>query len=64
MQLDVEEYREGGRNGEVLQFPTRVKWGKITLKKGMGSAARCGTGITDLRKERQAARRRDRVDGQ
>jgi phage tail-like protein len=36
MQLDAEEYREGGRNGEVLQFPTRVKWGKITLKKGMG----------------------------
>ena len=36
MQLDVEEYREGGRNGEVLQFPTRMKWGRITLKKGMG----------------------------
>ena len=36
MQLDVEEYREGGRNGEVLQFPTRVRWGKITLKKGLG----------------------------
>src|SRR6478672_5212080 len=34
MQLDVEEYREGGRNSEVLQFPTRVKWGKVTLKKG------------------------------
>lgn len=38
MQLDVEEYREGGRNGEVLQFPTRVKWGKITLKKGFASS--------------------------
>ena len=36
MQLDIEEYREGGRNGEVLQFPTRVKWGRITLKKGLG----------------------------
>jgi phage tail-like protein len=35
MQLDIEEYREGGRNGEVLQFPTRVKWGRITLRKGM-----------------------------
>lgn len=38
MLLDVEEYREGGRNGEVLQFPTRVKWGKITLKKGFASS--------------------------
>ena len=38
MMLDVEEYREGGRNGEVLQFPTRVKWGKITLKKGFSSS--------------------------
>jgi|SRR5215469_13772869 len=36
MQLEVEEYREGGRNGEVLQFPSRVRWGHITLKKGMG----------------------------
>ncbi len=35
MQLDVEEYREGGRNGEVLQFPTRVKWGRITLRTGL-----------------------------
>ncbi len=33
--LDVEEYREGGRNGEVLLFPTRVTWPHITLKKGM-----------------------------
>lgn len=37
MSLDVEEYREGGRNGETLQFPTRVRWSKITLKKGMGA---------------------------
>src|SRR5260370_22453343 len=37
MSLDVEEYREGGRNSEVLQFPTRVRWSKITLKKGMGA---------------------------
>lgn len=36
MSLKVEEYREGGRNGEVLVFPTRVEWGKLTLKKGMG----------------------------
>jgi phage tail-like protein len=37
MSMDVEEYREGGRNGEALQFPTRVRWSKITLKKGMGA---------------------------
>jgi phage tail-like protein len=41
--LDVEEYREGGRNGEVLLFPTRVTWPHITLKKGMG----LGTGLWD-----------------
>lgn len=35
MSLDVEEYREGGRNSEVLQFPTRIKWPKITLKRGI-----------------------------
>ncbi len=38
MSLDVEEYREGGRNGEVLQFPTRVRWSKLTLKKGITSS--------------------------
>ena len=43
MSLDVEEYREGGRNGEPLQFPTRVRWSKITLKKGLGS----GTALWD-----------------
>lgn len=37
MSLDVEEYREGGRNGEALQFPTRIRWSKITLKKGLGT---------------------------
>ncbi len=36
MSLDVEEYKEGGRNGEILKFPTRVKWTNITLKKGLG----------------------------
>lgn len=37
MSLDVEEYSEGGRNGHVLKFPTRVKWSNITLKKGVGA---------------------------
>ncbi|HEY3284047.1 MAG TPA: phage tail protein [Armatimonadota bacterium] len=36
MTLKVEEYRQGGSNGKVLKFPTRVEWGNITLKKGLG----------------------------
>lgn len=43
MALDIEEFREGGRNGEVLQFPTRTKWSHITLKKGVGA----GTALWD-----------------
>jgi phage tail-like protein len=43
MSLDVEEFKEGGRNGAILKFPTRVKWSNITLKKGMGA----GTGLWD-----------------
>ena len=35
MSLDVEDYMEGGSNGTVLKFPSRVKWNSITLKKGM-----------------------------
>ena len=37
MSLKVEEYNEGGRNGTVLKFPTRVSWSNITLKKGIGA---------------------------
>jgi phage tail-like protein len=36
MSLDIEEYREGGNNGTVLQFPSRIKWSHLTLKRGMG----------------------------
>jgi phage tail-like protein len=36
MSLKVEEYNEGGRNSEVLKFPTRVTWSNITLKQGIG----------------------------
>jgi phage tail-like protein len=43
MSLKLEEYREGGRNGAVLRFPTRVEWGNITLKKGVGA----GTALWD-----------------
>ncbi len=35
MSLDVEEYKEGGNNGAVLKFPTRVTWSNISLKKGL-----------------------------
>lgn len=40
--MQVEEYREGGRNGEVLKFPGHLSWSNITLKKGIG-----GTGMWD-----------------
>jgi phage tail-like protein len=43
MSLKLEEYREGGRNGAVLRFPTRVEWSNITLKKGIGA----GTALWD-----------------
>jgi phage tail-like protein len=33
--LQMEEYKEGGRNGAVLKFPTRVTWGNVTLKRGV-----------------------------
>lgn len=39
MSLKVEEYNEGGRNGAVLKFPTRVSWTNLTLKRGMTSSA-------------------------
>lgn len=35
MTLEVEEYMEGGNNGTVLKFPTRMQWGKLMLKKGI-----------------------------
>ena len=35
MSMDIEEYEEGGNNGTVLKFPTRIKWNNITLKKGL-----------------------------
>lgn len=43
MTLDVHEHEEGGRNGHVLRFPTRVKWSNITLKRGIGLS----TGLWD-----------------
>ena len=47
MTMKPEDYKEGGSNGAVLKFPSRVTWTNITLKKGVGSyAASCGTGTT------------------
>jgi len=39
MSLKTEDVREGGNNGAVLHFPTRVEWGAITLKKGVAGTA-------------------------
>src|SRR5262245_66242992 len=36
MSMQPEEYKEGGRNGAVLKFPSRITWTNITLKKGIG----------------------------
>lgn len=35
MILETEEYMEGGVNQTVHKFPTRMKWGKLVLKKGL-----------------------------
>jgi phage tail-like protein len=34
--LEVETYLEGGNNGTALKFPTRIEYGAITLKRGVG----------------------------
>jgi phage tail-like protein len=39
MTMEVEDWMEGGNNGTVLKFPTRMKWGKLVLKKGLLSSA-------------------------
>jgi phage tail-like protein len=35
MSMDIEEYKEGGNNGTILRFPTRVKWTNLKLKRGV-----------------------------
>jgi phage tail-like protein len=35
--VDVEEYREGGRNDTVVRFPTRATWDRIRLRRGVVS---------------------------
>ena len=46
--LDVEEYREGGRNGESLQFPTACAGRSSPSRRAWAPARRSGTGITAL----------------
>lgn len=43
MNMEVEEYMEGGNNGTVLKFPTRIKYEKLVLKTGLTS----GTALWD-----------------
>lgn len=43
MSMEAEEYKEGGFNGATRQFPNRVKWSKVTLKRGFGT----GTSLWD-----------------
>jgi phage tail-like protein len=38
MALDIEEYKEGGNNGTILRFPTRVKWTNLRLKRGLATS--------------------------
>ena len=38
MSLDIEEYKEGGNNGLILRFPTRVKWSNLRLKRGIATS--------------------------
>lgn len=43
MSMKIEEFSEGGRNGEVLKFAGRTSWANITLRKGISA----GTGLWD-----------------
>ena len=36
MSLEVKDFEEGGNNGFVYKFATRMKWANILLKKGLG----------------------------
>jgi phage tail-like protein len=35
MTLETEDFNEGGNNGTVLKFPKRMKYGEVTLRKGL-----------------------------
>ena len=36
--MQPEEHKEGGNNGRVLKFPSRVTWTNLTLKKGIAAS--------------------------
>lgn len=38
MTMAAHEYLEGGNNGGALRFPAPVKWGNITLRRGLGAS--------------------------
>jgi len=38
MAMAPEEYKEGGRNGGLLKFPTRVTWSNLILKRGLANS--------------------------
>lgn len=38
MTLEVEDYKEGGRNDRVHKLPTRVTWGNLRLKRGVAAS--------------------------
>ena len=39
MSMQPDEFKEGGNNGFVHKFPTRVTWSNIILKKGVGAGS-------------------------
>jgi len=43
MSMQPDEFKEGGNNGFIHKFPTRVTWSNIVLKKGIGA----GTALWD-----------------
>jgi phage tail-like protein len=43
MSMQPDEFKEGGNNGFIHKFPTRVTWSNIILKKGIGA----GTALWD-----------------
>lgn len=43
MSMQPDEFKEGGNNGFIHKFPTRIAWSNIILKKGIGA----GTALWD-----------------
>ena len=39
MSMQPDEFKEGGNNGFIHKFPTRVTWSNIVLKKGIGASS-------------------------